>query len=168
MQIQQLQVAADPIQDRLLLRISTSSHDEVRVFLTRRFVRELWPHLVGMLFGHLGARRIKLEMKEADPDGDDRDYAPPGTNGNASYPLGSMPLLAAEAKVEAGGDGLCKLTVRELKERSFTMMLNADLLQAFCSMLRATSEQSKWDLPLDYGESAPAAGIKTAAKARLH
>lgn len=165
MQIQQLQVAADPIQDRLLLRISTATHEEVRVFLTRRFVRELWPHLVGMLFGHLGARSIRLETKETQPDG---DFPQTFQNGNASYPLGSNPLLAAEATLEAGSDGLCKLTMREQKERSFTMMLNAGLLQALCSMLRATSEQSKWDLPLDYDETISVAAAKPATKAQLH
>lgn len=168
MQIQQLQVVADPIQDRLLLRISTPSQEEVRVFLTRRFLRELWPHLVGMLFGHLGARQIRLEVKEMPPTG---GFEPPFQNANASFPLGCTPLLAAEAKLEAASEGLCRLTVRELKERSFTMTLNADLLQALCSMLRATCEQSKWDLPLDYTAPATPAAVPTAAKAskaRLH
>jgi hypothetical protein len=169
MQIQQLQVAADPIQDRLLLRISTPSQEEVRVYLTRRFLRELWPHLVGMLFGHLGTQPIRLEMKEAPPAG---SFEQPFANAKSSFPLGCTPLLAAEAKLEAAGDGLCRLTLKELKERSFTLTLNADLLQALCSMLRATCEQSKWDLPLDYTAPAALPGAAPSAakapKARLH
>lgn len=154
MQIQQLQVAADPVQDRLLLRISTPSQEEVRVFVTRRFLRELWPHLIGMLFGHLGARPIQLEIREMPATAGSFDA--PFENPEASFPLGGTPLLAAEAKLEAAGEGLCRLSLREFKERSFTMTLNADLLQALCSMLRATCEQSKWDLELDYGPPAPA------------
>lgn len=165
MRIQQLQVAADPIQDRLLLRISTPSQEEVRVFLTRRFLRELWPHLAGMLLGHLGARQIQLETQEAA----DGDAAPSDADGKSSFPLGSTPLLAAEAKLEAAGDGLCRLMLKEFKERSFTMTLNADLLQALCSMLRASCEQSNWDLPLDYDVPArPTAPAGKAPKARLH
>ena len=73
--------------------------------------------------------------------------------------------------IRAAGDGLCRLTLRELKERSFTLTLNADLLQALCSMLRATCEQSKWDLPLDYTGPAIAGPVPPPAKApkaRLH
>ena len=53
MQITQLQVANDSVQDRLILRIATQANEEIRVFITRRFLRELWPHLATMLSGHL-------------------------------------------------------------------------------------------------------------------
>ena len=45
MQIRQLQVACDHLQDRLLLRVATQADEEVRIWLTRRFLRDLWPHL---------------------------------------------------------------------------------------------------------------------------
>ncbi len=41
MQIRQIQVARDALQDRLTLRISSQADEEFRVWLTRRFLREL-------------------------------------------------------------------------------------------------------------------------------
>ena len=58
MQIRQIQVAGDALQDRLVLRIGTGADEEIRVFFTRRFLRELWPHLTAMLAGHLDARPL--------------------------------------------------------------------------------------------------------------
>lgn len=154
MQIKQIQVAPDPLQDRLLLRISTNSNEEVRVFLTRRFLRELWPHLMKMLGGHLGINQPSLGARENPPSG---HFDQPFQNDNPNFPLGSTPLLPAEVRIEPAGPGVCKLIFSELKERSFTLSLNADLMQALCAMLRASSGQSNWDLALDYGAGAPGA-----------
>lgn len=144
--IRQLQVVIDSLQDRLLVRIATSSHDEVRLFVTRRFLRELWPHLSRQL--PVEGKPIAVETAESTPapGSFDQDFQ----NDNPNYPLGSTPLLAAEAVVEPIAEGGCNLTLRELKERSFTVSLNTDLLQAFCAMLRAAASESQWDLDLSY------------------
>ena len=52
--IHQLQIAFDAVQDRLVLRVATTANEEIRAHLTRRFVREIWPHLMRVLNGHLG------------------------------------------------------------------------------------------------------------------
>ena len=54
MQIRQLQIANDHLQDRLILRIATQADEEYRIWFTRRFLRELWPHLAGLI-GKQGA-----------------------------------------------------------------------------------------------------------------
>lgn len=55
MRISQLQVANDSVQDRLALQIATEANDEFRLHFTRRFLRELLPHLTAMPAGYLGA-----------------------------------------------------------------------------------------------------------------
>ncbi|MBS1191971.1 MAG: hypothetical protein H6R10_3763 [Rhodocyclaceae bacterium] len=162
MQIKQLQVVFEILQDRLLLRVSTTTQEEVRVFITRRFLRELWPALTRMLFGHLAAQATEGGGKSG------ATFEQPYQNENPTLPLGSAPLLPAEAFMEPAGEGLCKLTIRELKERSFTLDLNAQLLHALCSMLRATSQTAGWDLNLDYGTPAAASGPTLSAKNLLH
>lgn len=154
MQIKQIQATADPVQDRLLLRIATASNEEVRVHVTRRFLRELWPGLTAMLAGHLGH---PLLATTAPPStGAPGTFAQPYAASDPTLPLGAAPLLPGEAKLEPAGDGRCQLTFREPKERSFTLTLDADLLQALCAMLRAAADQARWDLELPYGSPAPA------------
>lgn len=158
MQITQIQVVGDTLQDRLLMRIATASHEEIRVHLTRRFVRELWPHLVTLLADHLSTPAASEpasaeNLKAAAPS---TAYDEPYRNDNPTYPLGSTPLLASEAVLEATGPGKARMILREARERAFTLALNAELLQGLCAMLRSAATKSGWDLALDY--SGPPAG----------
>lgn len=168
MQVRQLQVAHDSVQDRLVLRIGTQANEEIRVFLTRRFLRELWPHLAAMLAGHLGMARPLTAAPEGQAGGSPT-FAEPFREENPGYPLGSNPLLAAEATLEPAGDGLCRLILRELRERGVTLNLNAELLQALCSMLRASAGQAGWDLALEYAAATPSTALAApAGKPLLH
>ena len=168
MQISQLQVANDSVQDRLILRIATQANEEIRVFFTRRFLRELWPHLATMLGGHLAQQpTLVIEADSAAPQ--PPTFEQPFRDDNPTYPLGSTPLLASEATLEPAGDGLARLVLREGRERSFNFNLNADLLQALCAMLRAASEQAQWEMALDYDKARIASPTgKAPAKSLLH
>ena len=156
MNIRQIQVANDSVQDRLVLRIGTQGNEEIRIFITRRFLRELWPHLTAMLAGHLGAQPLPVAAGEAGAGGAAATFSEPFRDDNSTYPLGANPLLASEATLEAAGEGVCRLLLREGRERSFSLNLNSDLLQALCAMLRAASKQAAWNLELGYAQSAVA------------
>lgn len=162
MSVRQIQVANDSIQDRLVLRIGTTANEEIRVFFTRRFLREIWPHMTGMLAGHLASTPVAGPTENSEPASFDQPFQ----DANPTYPLGANPLLATEATFEATGDGSARLSLREGRERSFNLSLNAELLQALCAMLRAASEQSAWDLALDYGQ--PVAISGKPGKSLLH
>ena len=150
MPVRQIQVTNDSVQDRLILRIGTNANEEIRVFFTRRFLRDLWPHLTAMLAGHLADTHAPLAADPADQaDEPSTSFEPAFLEDNPTYPLGSKPLLATEAIIEASGDGSASLTLREARERSFKLSLNAELLEALCSMLHAANEHAGWDLVLD-------------------
>ena len=146
MQIRQLQIAHDALQDRLILRVATEADEEFRVWVTRRFLRELWPHL---------ARLLDDEADNADQADDIESTVLPHNfeqafvDDKAIYPLGLTPLLTSEVKCDTLRDGSCHLTFREGRERRFELGLTPDLLQALCAMLRAGAEQAHWDLVLD-------------------
>ena len=165
MQIRQLQVAHDALQDRLLLRIATQADEEIRIWLTRRFLRELWPHLAKLL-GAVNAPGTPLAAG-ATP-GEPPSFEKPFRDEQATYPLGSTPLLTSEIKVDQQGDGACQMIFREGRERSFQLGLTPDLLQAFCAMLRAGAEQAQWGLNLDYAEREPARNATQPSSSRLH
>lgn len=153
MQLAQIQVARDQLQDRLTLRVATTANEEFRVYFTRRFLRELWPHLTTMLSGHLAAPTQNSATGQA-ADSEAPTFEKPFREDNPLYPLGATPLLASEATLSATGPGSAQLTLREGRERSFNLALNRDLLQALCAMLRAGAEKSQWDLALDYDKPA--------------
>jgi len=144
MLIRQLQVACDQLQDRLLLRISTQEDEEYRIWLTRRFLRELWPHL-SRLAGSSTTTQLVGETSADEPVNFDQLFS----EENATFPLGSTPLLSSELKVDTLSDGTFNLSFREGRERSFQLAMNVELLQTLCAMLRAGAEHAQWDLALD-------------------
>jgi hypothetical protein len=165
MSILQIQVTSNSVQDRLVLRVSTPDNEEYRVYFTRRYLRELWPHLTAMLAGHLAsspAPATHVEMSETAPPQMSFDQA--FREDNPSYPLGMEPLLASEAFLRSDGEGAALLTMAEGRERSFKLKLNAGILQVLCSMLRAAAEKADWNLALDL-RSAAATGT---GKSLLH
>lgn len=151
----QLQVTNISIQDRLLLRISTQDNEEYRIYFTRRYLRELWPHLTAMLAGHLANTPAQATSIDTREDGEQMSFEQPFREDNASYPLGKEPLLASEAFLRENGEGAALLTMAEGRERSFKLKLTAGILQVLCSMLRAASEKADWNLALDYSSAAP-------------
>jgi hypothetical protein len=163
MSLRQIQVANDSVQDRLVLRIGTTANEEIRVFFTRRFLREIWPHMTALLAGHLAAKPVTSPDENSEPAHFDQAFQ----DSNPTYPLGANPLLASEASFEITGEGSARLTLREGRERSFNINLNAELLQALCAMLRAASEQNGWDLALDYSQPV-AAHSANPGKSFLH
>jgi hypothetical protein len=162
MQIRQMQIANDNIQDRLVLRVSTQADEEFRVWLTRRFVREMWPHLAGL------AGSQSTPVAGNTPPAQGPNFEQPFADANATYPLGMTPLLTSEVKCDTLSDCTFSLTFREGRERSFQLGLNADLLQALCAMLRAGAENAQWNLALDYAPAAPSPSTGTGPHSRLH
>lgn len=165
MQIRQLQIANDHLQDRLVLRVATQADEEYRVWLTRRFLRELWPHLAGLLGKLTTPAPAMAEMEVAEQ----ASFEQPFGDDNATYPLGSSPLLTSEIKFDTLSDGNFSLTFREGRERSFQLGLTPDLLQALCAMLRAGAEQAQWNLALDYtAPPEPGTAPGSSGSSRLH
>jgi hypothetical protein len=163
MQVRQLQIAHDALQDRLVLRVATQADEEFRVWLTRRFLSELWPHLAKLL-GHAHSNAPLAADVDAIPTPPSFEQA--FQDDKATYPLGSNPLLTSEIKVDTLADGSLHLTFREGRERSFELGLTPDLLQALCSMLRAAAEQAHWGLDLDY--AVPDPSLTSTAKTFSH
>jgi hypothetical protein len=154
MQIRQLQVACDQQQDRLLLRISTQDNEEYRIWLTRRFLRDLWPHLSRLA----GKQTAATPLVDDIPPDEVVNFEESFSEESATYPLGSKPLLSSEVKVDTLSDGTFNLTFREARERSFQLALNIDMLHTLCAMLRAGADYAQWNLALD---DAPATTIAT-------
>ena len=166
MQIRQIQVVCDAVQDRLTLRIATQANEEFRVWITRRYLRELWPHLVAMLSGHLAARPQEPADKQTTSASPSFDQ--PFKEENPHFPLGATPLLASEATLTAASDGVARLIFREGRERSFTLNLNGELMQALCAMLRKSADQAGWSLALDYAPAAPVGTTLSPAGDKKH
>jgi hypothetical protein len=157
MQIRQIQIANNALEDRLHIRIATQDNEEIGVFITRRFLRELWPHLMTILLDHFVIHSNTTSGVGNPKSTPSFDQA--FSNENPAFPLGERPLLASEVNLEVvdeiKNNKTVKITFREGHERNVSLSLDTDLLHAFCAMLRTACDQAAWDLTLDYSKNRP-------------
>src|SRR5258706_90232 len=103
MKLHQLKVEYDAEQDRLIMLVATSELVELRLALTRRFVKLLWPLLVKL--AEEASPRIRTQANpearkallglEHEHAVSKADFSKPYDAGEASRPLGDQPLLPA-------------------------------------------------------------------------
>jgi len=151
MHIQQLQISFDAREDRLLLRIATEEREEIRVALTRRLVKVLWPHLVRMLDGHLAGVEDDVAISEepSSPSPASGRFDAPYDEDKLSHPLGIEPVLAMESRLQAIEGPACRIMLGEVRARKVSFECDRELLLALCTMIRATIARADWDLDLD-------------------
>jgi hypothetical protein len=166
MQIRQIQVANNALEDRLHIRIATQNNEEIGVFITRRFLRELWPYLMTILLDRFSAAQTTMAGETSQAKGSSPSFDQAFNNENPLFPLGERPLLASEVNLEMSGSNTVKLTFREGLERNISLSLDSDLMHAFCSMLRSSSVQAGWDLRLDYVKERPSTPIPMPSTSR--
>ena len=182
MQIHQMSVTYLPEQDRILMRINTTEGEEMRMWLTRRLMVNLWPLLSKLLTDHL----LKLESAGASLAGADpelkkmlaefrkeeflqhADFDTPYEEGQANLPLGEEPLLVTDVDAAPLANGPLRLNFNErppssgdTKPRSFQMEMQPKLMQGLMHLLDQALLQSGWReafVPLAAAEPAPEDG----------
>lgn len=156
MRLHQLKLDFVPEQDRLLLRVSTDSRLEVRLWLTRRALRLLWPLLLQML------RAAPEIAVQSNPQARDAlvglqheqalvraNFAEAFEDAPRDMPLGTEPILVVH--IQAGKDENNNPVLGLLPQQGQGIHLTLDnlLLHSLCKLLRDAVAQSDWDIALD-------------------
>jgi hypothetical protein len=156
MKLHQLKVDYDAEQDRLLMLIATSDAVELRMWLTRRFVKLLWPLLVKL--AEEASPRIRtqanpearkallgIEHQQAVQKADfSKDY-----EGRArSTPLGEEPLLLGRIQTGHDRKGQPVVALHPAEGQGVTLTLDSVLLHSVCRLLQAAVKKSGWDMEL--------------------
>jgi hypothetical protein len=156
MRLHQLKVDYVAEQDRILMLIATSEAVEVRLWMTRRFVKLLWPLLVRLAEeasprirtqANPEARRALLGL-EHEQAISRADFSKPFEQLPRSMPLGEAPLLLA--RIETGHDrnGQPVLAMHPANGQGVTLTLDSVLLHSLCRLLQAAVSKSDWDMEL--------------------
>jgi len=175
MAIHQIQLKYDQLEDRLLLRVSTTEGDEFRFWLTRRYVDRLWGMLVKMLEWDEAvrqqfdneARRDVLEIRH-------EGYAQQGDfatqfKGAPRLPLGEAPVLLAQAKGSKGDNGLYIVALHPQQGQGIDMKLDAKLLHIFIRLLRESTGKAEWGMDLRlFQRGEPAVAVTEATPRKLN
>jgi hypothetical protein len=156
MRLHQLKIDYVPEQDRLLMMVSAIDAIEVRMWLTRRFVKLLWPLLVKL--AEEGSPRIRTQANpearkallglEHEQAMQKADFSKPYDESARAMPLGEAPLLLARIQTGHDPNGQPVLALHPLEGQGLTLTLDPVLLHSVCRLLQAAVKKSDWDMEL--------------------
>jgi hypothetical protein len=161
-QLKQLNLKYQPGEDRACLRISTGEQAEYRFWLTRRFVRILWPVLIQLLEAddrvqsqpRTDARQTVLSFQhEQALQG--ADFVTGYQEDAATFPLGSEPVLLTSIRAKRNEGGTPVLGLSGEGDRGVELALSDQLLHSLCKLLADTAEKAEWKLGLMVVPDAP-------------
>jgi len=156
MRLHQLKIDYVAEQDRLLMQIATSENAELRLALTRRFVKLLWPLLVKLAQeanprirtqANAEAREALLGM-EHEQAVKRANFSKPFEAAERKKPLGEEPLLLVRIQTGQNRKGQPVLALHPAEGHGVTLTLDQVLLHAVCRLLQAAVKKSDWDLDL--------------------
>jgi hypothetical protein len=161
MSIHQMQIRPDEQEDRLLLRLSTTDGSEFRFWLTRSFVKKLWPMLVKMVEWDKAVRQqfdaatrqtvLELQHQGFAQQG---DFSKGFEEMPRKFPLGEAPVLLATGKGVRRDDGLYVLSLYPPQGQGLDMTLDTRLLHIFGKLVQDAVTRVDWDMNLALGEKA--------------
>jgi hypothetical protein len=155
MNIHQIQMAYDKLQDRILLRVSTSDHAEFRFWMTRRYVKLLWAMQIKMLERDPVAavhvdekvRRTMMGFQHEDAVRAaefDKKYE----EGENTLPLGEAPVLLSRITAKRNANAQQVLSIQPEQGQGIDIVVNSELLHMLSKLLVDAVSQSDWDLNL--------------------
>ena len=163
MQIHQLQATYSTKHDRILVRLNTYAGEELRLWLTRRMVRNLFPHMM-----QASTALVSPQTQAASHDGGDQraltqfrkqealeqaDFQTPFNADVAALPIGAEPLLATTAHITPSAGSSLRIGFEEnipgsAGFRSFEVTLGLPLLHAFLHLLESALKHADWGITL--------------------
>jgi hypothetical protein len=169
--LHQLKVEYDAEQDRLTMLVATSEAVELRLALTRRFVKLLWPLLVKL--AEQASPRIRTQANpearkallglEHEHAVSKADFSKPYDAGGATRPLGDAPLLLARIQTGHDRNGQPVVALHPAEGQGVTLSFDSVLLHSLCRLLQAAVKKSDWDMELKLpGTEASEAGERPA------
>ena len=160
--INQIQMSFVPTEDRILLRMNTVDSAGFQFWLTRRYIKLLWPMLLSMLEKDVQiatqqselAKRAMLSFQQHDVV-QNMDYSQ-DFESQAAQPLGDEPILLEKIAINdhpGGGQNLC---MHPQTGQGIELALNQTLLHSICKLLQDTVAKTDWELALSHTLSSPA------------
>ncbi len=166
MRLHQLKVDYDAEQDRLLMLVATNEAVELRLSLTRRFVKLLWPLLVKLAEeasprirtqANPEARKALLGM-EHEHAVSKADFSKPYDAAGSERPLGELPLLLARIQTGHDRNGQPVVALHPADGQGITLTFDSVLLHSLCRLLQSAVKKSDWDMELKLPGTEPQEG----------
>jgi hypothetical protein len=163
MQLQQLEISFQHDEDRLLLRAAVRAADgglqEIRAWVTRQLLRDLWPALMKametrVILNQPSAANASAEIAGMGHEASLAALQQAGSFGTpfpASidvYPLGETPLLITSVDLTVDADRPLRINFASKDQTGFEVALTTTMFHGFCRLLQQAAGAAEWDIAL--------------------
>jgi hypothetical protein len=165
--IQQINLAYDADQDRLLLKVGLSDNTELSIWLTRRIAKSIWTWLHGTYVKEESALQVFMMNAEGGLDNISanmvsphnlnaeplKNNATPNIDFNTQYqenrsPMLPMPLLAVNCEIVEDSQTQFVIDLSSRDGKRARVALSIELKIAFSNMLQLAIKEAGWDINL--------------------
>jgi len=153
--LKQIQIAFAPLEDRLLLRISTSGNEEFRFWITRRYLKVLWRVITKILIENPQIRTQSSEEAQRsvlsfqhEKAVQEADFSTAFDESGQTLPLGGTPVLLSRIQSKRGSDGGTVICLHPEKGQGVEIAVNDSILHALSRLVIQAVAQTDWDLQL--------------------
>ena len=156
--INQIQMSFLPLEDRLLFRLNTQDSSSFQFWLTRRYVKLLWPVLMSML---IKDEQIAVQQSDAakkqvlsfqhEQATQKMDYTQNFKEEPGTQPLGNEPILLSKISIKNRPDGAQLLSIQPEEGQGIDLALDQTLLHSITKLLQDTVAKTDWDI--DFNQS---------------
>lgn len=162
MELHQIQVIYRPDEDRLLCRASFREADELhelRAWLTRRLVCNLWPAILQMLEKQVALEKPDAAHASSDIVGMEHQASVDAIRGTGSFdapyaaqakhfPLGEMPILVEKVDLTVGAGQPVRMNLYPAEGKGFEIGFDLTVLHGFCALMKDAVKLADWGLEL--------------------
>lgn len=161
--IAQLDIRYVPNEDRILLSVTSSSKEEIRLWFTRRITQNVLTQLKEKTTAHRittpeeegGAEDITPEQAAAQAEFEQQKVAENANFkekfvGGTSFPLGEDGIVVNKInfKPDTGGKGNHSLTFEPKQGKGVTFGVSVSLFNTFFELMERTVPKCEWNLTL--------------------
>jgi hypothetical protein len=163
MELHQLQVTYQQDEDRLLFRASFKAENqslhEVRAWLTRRLLRNLWPGIIKALetqvtlnqplAAHAKAEIVGMEHQASVIQSAARgDFKTPFSATAQGFPIGQAPILVTAVHFNISANKPVRINFAPSQGQGFEVGFTPEVLHGFCDLLRQAVQAAQWEVEL--------------------
>lgn len=155
--LSQMQVSFIDIEDRILLRMNTVTHEEFRFWLTRRFISRLFPVMSETIQARpeiasqqTSSNREAVMDFQRDQVTQDADFSTPFEDDKpeTSYPLGKEAMLVVKGNLLQKSENNFELSLKDKNNKGIDFSFNTDTLYLLQKLLQDTLPKADWGLYL--------------------
>lgn len=152
--IAHVQAAYEPLEDRILLNITTRNQQVYSAWITRRYLRLLIPALQGK---HPRSRLPllsdeafgQMHSKESDTDPRSKIFDPYEKTDETQFPLGEAPIVLVKIAFKGLDTDAPLMELNPDVGAGFALPYEAYVIKVLLKVLQQALQRAEWDLEID-------------------